>query len=74
MLGAFATALSLAAIITGIYAFTDLNGSCIGETFESGYVCRPCRDFLNPFCNSCDSKDSCNNCDDGFYPYGRSCV
>ena len=60
------------ALLLGIFAF-DRQG-CITDFFEENSICKPCRDFVNPFCSQCDDRFACNECDKGYYAFDKSCI
>lgn len=64
--------LTLTTSMTGSYLF-DQQG-CVADYFEENSICKPCRDFLNPFCSKCSDRTFCNTCDAGFYPIDRNCL
>jgi hypothetical protein len=41
--------LTLVSILLGMFALP--REGCIADYFEENSICKPCRDFVHPFCN-----------------------
>lgn len=59
-------------VLLGMYLFE--RQGCVTDFFEENSICKPCRDFVNPFCAQCEDRTACNECDRGFYPFDRQCI
>jgi len=63
--GMLSVLVTLLTSLTGSFLFVQQG--CVADYFEENSVCKPCRDFLNPFCNRCTDRTACETCDAGFY-------
>jgi hypothetical protein len=59
-------------IIFGIFVFE--NQGCVSDYFEENSICKPCREFVNPFCAECVDRTACEMCDPGFYAFDQQCI
>ena len=59
-------------ILAGIYAFAEQG--CVTDFFEENSICKPCREFVDPFCSNCHERFSCDYCDRGHYPIDNTCL